>query len=155
MVKTAEKNLWNRMREAMRVFRADIHYTRIENSVSDSYPDVEVSLLYQKVNYGATFELKTASRPVHFETSVPVHIRPGQVRWLKKRWNVRGSAWLLVQVGSGKDLARYLISGNLAGDAAEGRPESWYVANSVCEPNDPLDRIVRIGCTWRWLDDEN
>lgn len=155
MVKTAEKNLWNRMREAMRVFRADVHYTRIENSVSDSYPDVEVSLLYQKVNYGATFELKTASRPAHFETSVPTKVRPGQVRWLKKRWNVRGSAWLLVQVGSGKDLARYLIPGDLAGEAAEGRPESWYVANSVCEPNDPLDRIVRIGCTWRWLDDES
>ncbi|QDP53516.1 MAG: hypothetical protein GOVbin4933_62 [Prokaryotic dsDNA virus sp.] len=153
MVKTAEKNLWNRMREAMKVFRADIHYTRIENSVSDSYPDVEVSLLYQKVNYGATFELKTTSRPAHFETSVPVHVRPGQVRWLKKRWNVRGSAWLLVQVGSGKDLARYLIPGYLAGGVADGLPEAWFMQNSVCLPQDPLDRIVRIGCTWRWLDE--
>jgi len=151
--KTAEKNLWNRMREAMRVFRADVHYTRIENSVSDSYPDVEVSLLYEGVNYGATFELKTASRPVHFETSVPVHVRPGQVRWLKKRWNVRGSAWLLVQVGSGKDLARYLLPGDLAGPAEEGQSESWFAKHSVCKHDDPLDEIVKLGCTWRWLDE--
>lgn len=152
--KTAEKNLWNRMREALRVFRADVHYTRVENSVSDSFPDVEVSLMWQKVNYCATFELKTTHRPVHFETNVDAsHIRPGQIRWLKKRWAVRGSSWILIQVGSGKDLARYLIPGYLAGEAQEGKPESWYVANSVCAPDDPLDRIVRIGCTWRWLDE--
>jgi len=152
--KTAEKNLWNRMREALRVFRADVHYTRIENSVSDSYPDVEISLLQDKVNYGATFELKTAGRPVHFETPVSVQVRPGQIRWLKKRWNVQGSAWLLLQVGSGKDLARYLIPGYLAGEVNDGVDETTLKSYSVCEPDDPLDRIAHIGCTWRWLDED-
>lgn len=152
MVKTAEKNLWNNMRESLRVFRENVHYTRIENSVSDSFPDVEISLLHDGVNYCGTFELKTAGRPVHFETNIDgSHIRPGQVRWLKKRWNVRGSSWLLIQIGSGKDLARYLIPGNLAGDATEGRPELWYAENSVCQPKDTLDRIALIGCTWRWF----
>lgn len=155
MTKTAEKNLWNRIREALRVFRADVHYTRIENSVSDSYPDVEVSLLWEGVNYSATFELKTAHRPANADTNVDAsHVRTGQVRWLKKRWIVRGSSWLLIQIGSGKDLARYLIPGHMAGMAQQGQPESWYKLYSVCQPDDPLDRIVRIGCTWRWLNEQ-
>jgi len=152
--KTAEKNLWNSTRTAIKTFGRDLHYTRIENSVSDSFPDVEFSLLENGINYNSTVELKTSARPVHFKTKVPVHIRPGQVRWLFKRWKVRGSAWMLLQVGSGKDLARYLIPGDLVGFAEEGRPESWFVEHSACKPKDPLDRIVRIACTWRWLDDE-
>lgn len=152
--KTAEKNLWNRMREALRVFRADIHYTRVENAVSDGFPDVEVSLMWQKVSYCATFELKTTHRPGNFETNVDAsHIRPGQIRWLKKRWAVGGSSWILIQIGSGRDLARYLLPGHLVSEAQEGQPESWYVVNSVCKPNDSLDCIVQIGCTWRWLDE--
>ncbi len=150
MAKTAEKNLWNSMRTALKVFGADLHYTRIENSVSDGFPDVELQLLEDGVSYHATTELKTAARPVHFETSVSVGVRPGQVRWLKKRWRVRGSAWILLQVGSGRDLARYLIPGDLAEDVSNGVPESTLLRYSVCEPNDPLDRIVRIACTHRW-----
>jgi len=153
MAKTAEKNLWNSMRTALKVFGADLHYTRIENSVTDGFPDVETSLLLSGVNYCATFELKTAGRPVHFETPVAVKIRPGQIRWLGKRWKVRGSAWILLQVGSGHELARFLIPGNLAAEVSEGRTETWLEANSVCKPKDPLDRIVNTGSVWRWHED--
>ena len=151
--KTAEKNLWAATRKAVKVLGRRLHYTRIENSVSDSFPDVEFSLLENGINYPAYVELKTAARPAHFETNVAVHIRPGQVRWLRKRWCVRGAAWMLVQVGSGKDLARYLIPGNLVGEAEQGAPELWYIENSACDARDPLDRIVRLACTSRHFEE--
>lgn len=149
MTKTAEKNLWNSMREALRVFRENVHYTRIENSVSDSFPDVEVQLYLEPVSYHCTIELKTASRPANSSTNVPVHVRSGQSRWLRKRWNVKGSSWLFIQVGSRYDLARYLIPGNLAMDVEEGRTEEWLAEHSVCGPKDPLDQVVKLACTWR------
>ena len=149
MAKTAEANLWASMRTALKIFRADLHYTRIENSVSDGFPDVEMQLLVDGISYHATTELKTAHRPIHSDTPVAVKIRPGQIPWLRKRWNVRGSAWLLLQVGSGRELARYLIPGNLAGEVSEGRTEKWLADNSVCQPKDPLDRIAKTACTWR------
>lgn len=149
MAKTAEANLWAAMRMALKVFRANLHYTRIENSVSDGFPDVEMQLLVDSASYHATIELKTAHRPIHPDTPVAVKIRPGQIPWLRKRWNVGGSAWLLLQVGSGRELARYLIPGNLAGEVSEGRTEKWLVDNSVCQPKDPLDRIAKLACTWR------
>jgi hypothetical protein len=150
MAKTAEKNLWNSMRVALKVFGADLHYTRIENSVSDGFPDVELQLLEDGVSYHATTELKTAARPGKPGTPVSVGIRPGQIQWLKKRWRVQGSAWILLQVGSGRELARYLIPGDLALDVSTGVPESTLLCYSVCKPNDPLDRITRIACTYRW-----
>lgn len=153
MAKTAEKNLWTSMRTALMVFGASLHYTRIENSVSDGFPDVELQLLLDGVTYHATIELKTAPRPANFESPVPVSIRPGQIRWLKKRWAVKGSAWLLLQVGSGYELARYLIQSDLAGEVSEGRSEKWLADNSYCKPKDPLDRIVKLACTERWRAD--
>jgi len=50
-------------------------------------------------------------------------------------------------------LARYLLPGDLAGPAEEGQSESWFAKHSVCKHDDPLDEIVKLGCTWRWLDE--
>lgn len=151
--KTAEKNLWNRMREALKVFGPRVHYTRIENSVSDGFPDVEIQLSVAGDTYHSTIELKTASRPTHFETSVAVKIRPGQIRWLSKRWQVGGNTWILLQVGSGAQLARFLIPGKFAARVSEGCTEKWLEEHSMCHPKAPLDDIVKISCIERWLDE--
>lgn len=152
MAKTAEKNLWNSMRTAMKVFGPKIHYTRIENSVSDSFPDVEIQLSVAGSSFNSVIELKTAGRPVHFETPVAVKIRPGQVRWLGKRWKVGGNAWVLIQVGSGHELARFLVPGHLAAEVSEGRTEKWLEDHSMCHPKTPLEDIVKMSCIERWLD---
>lgn len=137
------------MRTAFKAYGSSVHLTRIENSVSDGFPDVEYTLLLNGLPYWAAVELKTAARPKLHTSPVQVKFRPAQIPWLRKRWAVRGSAWALVQVGSGKDLARYLIPGDQAGIVAEGVVEDRLRELSACREKDPLDRIIRIAAVWR------
>lgn len=108
-MKISEAALWVWLSQAR---RAGHHLERVENTIGSSMPDVEAST----GKGGLWIELKTADAPKRDSTPVALKFRPGQARWLKRRWDVDSGAWLLCQV----DRTRYLIPGSLAGVVEDG-----------------------------------
>jgi hypothetical protein len=87
------------------IFRNRLHMTRIENSVGVGASDVE-GVLNGKPFY---VELKTGMRPALPDTLIKVKVEDSQPRWHKKRCDAGAVTYFLIQIGSGKDAARYLI----------------------------------------------
>jgi hypothetical protein len=87
------------------VFRSRLHMTRIENSVGVGASDVE-GVLDGKAFY---IELKTGARPALPGTRIKVKVEDSQPRWHKKRCDAGAVTYFLIQIGSGRDAARYLI----------------------------------------------
>ncbi len=141
---TKEASLWRWLKGAGRELRGDLHMQRVENSVGSGAPDVE-----GKLRQGEQFwiELKSAARP---KKNGPVRfkVRDSQVEWMRRRVAVGGSAWLLLQVGSGRAAERYLVPGKYAKTVQDGATETTLT--QMCEmrqdrsnSNDPADVVRR------------
>lgn len=89
------------------------------------------------------------------DTAIKVNLRLAQERWLKKRWEVGGSAFIFIQIGSGINLKRYLIPGKLASIVREGNTEKWFSDNSICNNDSSLTMMIQKGCWFRfWEENE-
>ncbi len=93
-------------------------------------------------------ELKTADRPVRGDTLVrfKTRDREAQVAWLRRRWEMGGNSWLLLQVGSGMSGRRlYLIPGLCAAQVYEGLAEGRLRELSTLSETSPtpLDVVKR------------
>jgi hypothetical protein len=118
---TLEKNLWSWLSNTRKVFKADLHMNRVENSAISGMPDVEGFL----VHHGQFWiELKSAKRPKRLDTPIRMKFQPGQAEWLIKRSKLGGNVWMLIQVGSFGDKRLYLIDGLYAKAVKDGVPES-------------------------------
>lgn len=135
-----EKNLWAWLRDQTKPLVAAkiLHMERIENSLRGGYPDVEGC--YD--SYGFHIELKVADRPKRATTRVAVKFQKKQKPWLRRRWAVGGSCWVLLQVGSAHQAKRYLISGYDCTQIGKV-DESTLEELSVIEPNDSGIQIIQ------------
>ena len=115
------------MKSARLELRESLHLQRVENSVASGPPDVEGQLLHRGQFW---IELKSTARP---KRGGPVRfkVRDSQVEWMRRRCRVGGRVWLLLQVGSGRSAARYLVPGRYAGQVQEGMTEVTLM--QVCE----------------------
>lgn len=118
---TKESNLWRWLSKGIKLYNRtepdSMHLTRIENTVGEGTPDVEGCLR------GLAFwiELKSVMPAKSGRLDIRKAIRPGQVPWLVKRWKAGGSAFMLIQVGSGIKARRYLVPGRVC-EALEVNP---------------------------------
>ncbi len=120
--------------------REDLHLQRVENSVGSGAPDVE-----GKLRRGGQFwiELKSTARPKR-DGPVRFKVRDSQVEWMRRRAAVGGRAWLLLQVGSGRSAARYLVPGEHAKMVQDGATEVTLTQMSETrQDDDPADVIRR------------
>lgn len=105
-----EKNLWAWLHSGIKPLIATrkLHICRIENQVSVGYPDVEGCL------QGKSFhiELKGCLRPANPGTPIDTGLGPAQALWLKRRWDAGGSSFVLLRVGTGRTIKRYMVRGD-------------------------------------------
>lgn len=101
-----ENTLWTWLAKARRSL-IGLDMERVENSVATGTPDVDGH--YNKRSF--KIELKRAQRPRQSET-ITIKWQKRQQPWLKRRWNAGGLAWLLIAVGEGSNIRRYLIRGS-------------------------------------------
>lgn len=100
-----EKSLWQWFRKGLRG-QPGLHMERIENLVGGGRPDINGC--YDGVVFD--IELKRVHKLVH-GTRVKVKFQPMQKPWLKKRWSVGGLSWLLIALGEGRSVRRFLVRG--------------------------------------------
>lgn len=134
-----EGNLWTWL---SRYSSDDFDGTRVENSIDEGTPDVE--LCFRGVQ--AWVELKSCRRPKRPTTPVRPKVRDAQVDWLMRRWEAGGLAWILVQVGERYKAKRYLLSARYAYDLQLGITEGTLSrCAALCEgaPVDYLRRMIR------------
>jgi hypothetical protein len=141
-----ESNLWNWLREGVKPLLAEkrLHICRVENSVGFGYPDIEGCL----DGRGFHLELKGCNRPANPETPIRIKWQPGQKPWLKKRWGVGGSCFVLIRVGSRSQLKRYMIRGDQVEKLGKA-PESRLAKLSVINPTTTPCEIVVYAATIR------
>lgn len=142
-----ERNLWNWMREGVRplVGRRRLHICRVENLVMTGYPDVEGC--YE--GEGFHMELKGSLRPARPTTDVDVEIDIAQVLWLERRWSVGGSCFVLLRVGSGRGVRRYLVRGDQCRALLDGATEDRILSLSVVAPDSDPVHIVLTAAKYR------
>lgn len=141
-----ETNLWTWLRNQTKSLTAKkrLHMCRVENWVVPGFPDVEGCF------EGESFyiELKGALRPAKPETRVRVKWQPGQKPWLNRRWAAGGSAFVLLRVGMGAGVRRYLIRGDQM-DLVGRVPESALLKMSLTELSATGPDIVACAAKWR------
>lgn len=117
-----ETGLWSWLSKASKHYRDDLEMYRVENALAAGMADVEGCLLDSQF----FIELKSTARPARPETPIrfAVRDREAQIKWLGARWRLAGNAWLLLQVGSGHKLKRYLVPGFYANTIYDGVPET-------------------------------
>jgi hypothetical protein len=144
-----ESNLWKWMKEGVRplVGGRRLHVCRVENMVVAGYPDVEGC--YEGENFH--LELKGALRPARPTTNVDVEIDLAQVLWLERRWSVGGSCFVLLRVGSGRAVRRYLVRGDQCRALFDGVIEDGVLGLSVVAPDSDPARVVRMAAEYRRL----
>lgn len=142
-----EKNLSNWLMAGARSLIAEkrLHLCRVENSAIPGYPDIEGCLDWRTFH----IELKGAIRPARPRTPVRVKFQPRQKPWLNRRWAVGGSCFVLLRVGVGRDIRRYLICGNddveMVGGVSEDTLEQISIVQSQASGAD----IIRAAAFWR------
>jgi len=149
-----ESSLWGRLRDTAipelkrRGFGADVQ--RVENAASSGHPDVEGFLTDPFESRGEQFwiELKSNERPVRPTTPIRPKTRESQSIWHKRRAEAGCRChWVLLQVGSGRKAALYLVPGNLY-DMVKA-PESELARMSVVPPNaSPAEVLIRAARGW-------
>ena len=139
MAKVPETRLWSWLSGTTKKhFKHDLHLNRIENSVSQGMPDVEGCL--RRVQFW--IELKCEKRPANWGTKVRPKFRPAQPPWLRRRIEAGGRAFVLLQVGAGRDARRYLVRGDLADEMAAGVTEDWLESVSFVNPKAAARSII-------------
>ena len=78
---------------------------RVENCVSNGTPDVDGCL------NGGAYKIELKRVPARDNGSVITRFEPMQIPWLERRWKSGGNAWVLLAVGQGHAVRRYLIRG--------------------------------------------
>ncbi len=136
-----ESGLWNWLSKARKHYRDHLHMNRVENALAAGMPDVEGTLLDKQF----FIELKSSARPARETTAVrfAVRDRQAQIDWLEARWTLAGNAWLLLQVGSGHRLIRYLVPGCYAETIYDGVTEQKIQTMSYSLIQDTAPDIVR------------
>lgn len=127
-VMARETRLWSWLKDGTKHLPY-LHMRRVENLVSEGDPDVDGC--HQGVYFEA--ELKGCDRPAR-GGKLGFEVRRSQVLWHRRRWKAGGNLWLYIRVGFGKDVARYLVPGNLTGQIFEGVTEADLVRMSVLPP---------------------
>jgi len=115
--KVKETSLWDWLKKAKLHFRKKLQIGRMENSVGAGMPDVEGCLEGHPAFW---IELKVADLPARIGTPVRVKFQPKQVPWIEKRCSLGGKAFILLQVGSGRETYRLLIPGQHAAQVEAG-----------------------------------
>jgi hypothetical protein len=86
-----------------------VHLTRIENTAGEGTPDVEGFIDTDQV----WIELKSEPRPARPTTTIRPKVRQAQAIWLRERVEAGCKrAFVLLQVGEGKEARLYLIPGH-------------------------------------------
>ncbi len=119
-----ESALWSSFSKSARKEIADcgiLHMERIENMLGAGTPDVEGFVKFFGTSDAPplrgqfAIELKSSERPAKNTTPVRFKLRgrEAQIEWMRKRWELGGNAFFLLQVGSGHDRILYLAPGNM------------------------------------------
>lgn len=134
---TTENALWAWLKKARDFYGKDLHIRRVENAISTGDADVDGVLLAE----GFALELKACERPRR-ETVLGYHeVTLAQVEWHDMRLDAGGASGFLIQVGSGREAARYVVHARHARALRRGVTESWLRVQSVCVDRPP-DAIV-------------
>lgn len=137
-----ETGLWAWLSKAKKHYREDLEMHRVENTLAAGMPDVEGCL------HSSQFfiELKSTSRPARLETLIrfAVRDREAQQDWIEKRWSMAENTWLLLQVGSGHKLARYLVPGCFAKEVYDGITEDRLRRMARNDQSDTAAQIVKL-----------
>jgi hypothetical protein len=142
-----ERNLWNWLREGVKSMVADrsLHICRIENTVSSGYPDVEGCMNGESFH----IELKGCDRPVRGGSYIHIGLSSVQALWLKRRWDAGGSCFVLIRVGVGRGIKRYLIRGDRAMELLSPMTEKGLLRRSVITPDSDPAWIVNVAAGFR------
>jgi len=145
--KTQEKNLWAWLRK-ISTTHDYITLHRIENTLSRSTPDVVAAVGSIMV----FIELKTTHRPARSTTPIRPRFQQGQSSFLYY-WSLRhDAAFLLLQVGSGVDARRYLLTGRAARAIEAGAvTEAELQTLALIDPKATAEEILRQAATETWL----
>jgi hypothetical protein len=120
-----EKELWAWLSKARLELKHALHMHRVENSASPGMPDVEGCMAHGRQFW---FELKSAERPVRAKTPVRFKMRPKQVEWARRRWQLEGRVYWLLQIGSGKARRIYMLAGPEGAALTRGLTEAEIAA---------------------------
>lgn len=136
-----ESQLWTWLAKGRLHFKLRLHMHRVENPVSPGMPDVEGHLGIEAfahhrnraaIAHGQFWiELKSAKRPIRKTTPIRFKMRPKQVEWARRRWNIGGSVYWLLQVGDGGSRCVYMLRGSFGAALAAGMTEDAIRANDV------------------------
>lgn len=125
---TTESTTWTWLKAGGKKFRTRLHMDRVENAVLSGMPDVEGCLDGQQF----WIELKCEARPAKATTTIKPKFRPAQIPWHKRRLGTgMTQVFILLQVGSGTDAARYLVHSSNAETVANGLTEVELKAISI------------------------
>jgi hypothetical protein len=125
-----ESSLWKWLSKARLELPDKLQFERVENSLGAGFPDVDGFL----APHGAfQLELKSTERPARPATAIRFALRgrEAQIAYMRKRWELGGNAFFLLQVGSAADRLLYLAPGNLGEKLKAGIVESALAAECV------------------------
>lgn len=130
---TLESNLWRWLSAARNELAPGLHMERVENLVGAGTPDVEgflycrnTLLVTSPVRAQFWLELKSKERPARSSTPIrfPLEKRAAQIEFMRRRWELGGNAFWLLQIGSGAERRLYLAAGDLGERLKQGMSES-------------------------------
>lgn len=128
-----ESQLWQWLSGARVALRGQLQMERIENLLGAGTPDVEgyvritdKTMVTHNTEAQFWLELKSHERPARADTPIrfPLKDRENQIAFLRRRWDLGGNAFFLVQVGSGHERRLYLLAGDMGRQLQAGMTES-------------------------------
>lgn len=101
-----ENDVWKWLRDNCRPIKPRLHMERVENVASSGRPDVNGCF------DGKVFdvELKRCKLPKRID-EFDITWQKGQQPWLRERWKKGGLSWVLIFVGEGHKVQRFLVRG--------------------------------------------
>lgn len=141
-----EISLWNWLKKSRLLYRRSLHLCRVENSSIKGMPDVEGQVIKACPFW---IELKSAKRPAKSTTPVrfPTKDREAQVEWAKRRSEVGGRCYMLLQVGSGSDRRIYLVHGLNSQKVHDGLTEQELKRLNLLRPGKPKPEDIIWRCS--------
>lgn len=166
-----ESALWGWLSNARHHFGAALQMTRIENMIGSGTPDVEGFLQdkpkaersisttpWPAPTYSPSgqfwLELKSSERPARPATPVRFKLRDRehQIYFMRRRWQLGGNAFWLLQVGSGSRRRLFLAPGDAGAKLHAGMTEAELAAlccntgifssETRFKPQDVLQRVI-------------